>query len=297
MSSRLTRREMMAAGVAAWSMAGTAGMSNAAPQRNARVLFFTKSSGYEHAQIRRGKDGSLGPAERILIELGKKHGFDVHATKDGRVFDGDLDQYDTFVFYTTGDLTQSGTDKQPPMTARGKKAFLEAIRAGKGFVGTHSASDTFHSSGPRNQNQTQRDPYIEMLGGEFVTHGRQQQATMRVVDGAFPGMERAGRSFTMREEWYALKNFAPDLHVLLVQETSTMQGKMYERPPYPATWARRHGKGRVFYTSMGHRADVWTNPLFQSIFVGGIRWACGLVEADVPPNLKRVCPHAEQLGS
>src|SRR4029434_5543325 len=94
------------------------------------------------------------------------------------------------------------------------------------------------------------------------------------------------------EEWYSLKDFPDDLHVLLVQETASMEGAMYQRPAYPATWVRPHGKGRVFYTSMGHREDVWTNPNFQQILVGGIRWALGDAKADITPNIKTVTPGA-----
>jgi hypothetical protein len=56
-----------------------------------------------------------------------------------------------------------------------------------------------------------------------------------------------------------------------------------------------HGKGRVFYTSMGHREDVWTNPIFQSILLGGVSWAMGNVEADVTPNLELVTPEHSKL--
>ena len=73
----------------------------------------------------------------------------------------------------------------------------------------------------------------------------------------------------------------PNLHVLLVQDTSTMNkawrrpGTAYDRPNYPSTWAHMYGKGRVFYTSMGHRDDVWANPVFQQVLIGGINWALG----------------------
>ena len=67
---------------------------------------------------------------------------------------------------------------------------------------------------------------------------------------------------------------------------------MYQRPPYPNTWARMEGKGRVWYTALGHREDVWTNPVFQQILVGGVKWALGEVSADVTPNLKTVAPGA-----
>ena len=71
-----------------------------------------------------------------------------------------------------------------------------------------------------------------------------------------------------------------------VIDAPAMKGLEYQRPPYPTTWARREGKGRVWFTAMGHREDVWTNPVFQQILVGGIRWALGDVNADISPNIK-----------
>jgi type 1 glutamine amidotransferase len=69
----------------------------------------------------------------------------------------------------------------------------------------------------------------------------------------------------------------------------------YDRPNYPATWAHHYGQGRVFYTSMGHRDDIWKSPVFQQILLGGINWAVGNVNADVTPNLKQAAPEADQL--
>jgi uncharacterized protein len=97
------------------------------------------------------------------------------------------------------------------------------------------------------------------------------------------------------DEWYSLTDFSKDLHVLLVQETEGMIGVPYKRPPYPATWARKDGAGRVFYTSMGHREDTWTNPKFQQILLGALAWATGNVEADVTPNIESVTPDAWKL--
>ncbi len=296
--SAVDRRQALQSLLAGAAVAVQAGSAIAERKAEKRILFFTKSSGFEHPVVRR-RGSELGFAEKVLIELGKKHGFHVEATKDGRVFDGDLDQYDAFAFYTTGNLTQAGTDKQPPMSPKGKEAFLQAIQKGKGFIGFHCASDTFHSPGERAQNQPleKRDPYIAMLGGEFIRHGRQQKATMRVVDPQFPGAAKAGSQFEMFEEWYALKNFAPDMHVILVEETDGMVGADYQRPPYPSTWARLHGKGRVFYTAMGHREDVWTNEIFQSIVAGALRWITGQVDADVSANLEKAAPQASVLRS
>ncbi len=187
------------------------------------------------------------------------------------------------------------------MGAEGKAAFLQAIKDGKGFMAFHSATDTFHSKSKvgkdllRNVNEKGEDdfdPYIQMIGGEFIIHGSQQKSTLHLIDPTFPGA--AGlKDDSIQEEWYSLKNFAPDLHVILAQGTDGMTGVMYERKPYPETWARMHGKGRVFYTSLGHREDVWDRPEFQALAVGAMNWVTGRVEADVKPNMKEVTPEAD----
>ena len=59
---------------------------------------------------------------------------------------------------------------------------------------------------------------------------------MTVADKDFPGMKAAGDGFEMLEEWYTLKNYAKNLHVLLIQEPG-LKGNMYDRPAFPATWA------------------------------------------------------------
>lgn len=260
-----------------------------------RILFFTKSSGFEHSAIKK-KGDEPSHAEKILGELAKKNNWEITHTKDGGIFTREnIAKFDAFFFYTTGVLTTPGTDKFPPMSEEGKAAFLEAIKNGKGFIGTHSAGDTFHPTEPREDRfkafGEKNDPYLLMLGGEFIRHGKQQKVKMICADPKFPG---AGESFEMMEEWYSFKDYQNDLHVILVQETEGMAktgaDSVYNRPPYPATWARMHGKGRVFYTSMGHREDVWNNPVFQSLLSGGIRWALREVEADVAPNVEKVAP-------
>jgi type 1 glutamine amidotransferase len=280
-----------------------------APKR--RLLMFTRSQTYEHDVVKRPnrlddkflkdfgltKDGKLSLAESIVTELGEKHGFEVTATKDGRVFvNEDLDKFDAFLFETTGDLTKEGGDKEPPMPPEGKQALLKAIANGKGYIGCHCASDTFHSPGGKDQNQPPEkiDPYIAMVGGEFIVHGHQQKAWMRVVDPSFPGAKNL-HDFELMEEWYALKNFAPDLHVILVQDTQGMVDAMYQRPNFPATWARKHHKGRVFYTSMGHRHDVWKSSIFQDLLLGALSWVSGNVETDITPNLEKATPQASEL--
>ncbi len=293
----MRRREfLLSAGATALGLSTFAlRRARAARLKTPKILYFTRSRGFEHGPVQR-INGQLSHSEKVMKEVCEREGVEVVCTKDGRVFDEPLDQYDAIAFYTCGDLCHpESKDGAPPMSQDGKKRLLDAIAAGKGFVGFHSATDSFHSQGPRNEIQTEVDPYVAMIGGEFVKHGPQQVATMRVASPKFPGLEGVGDSFELNEEWYALKNFAKDLHVILVQETEGMKGDCYQRPPFPATWARMHGKGRVYYTSLGHREDIWTNPLCQQIVMGGFDWVMGNVEADITPNLDKVTPKANQL--
>ncbi len=257
-----------------------------------RVLYFTKSAGFEHSVVKRPSPGELSHSEKVLTELGKQHGFEVVCTKDGSVFTPEnLAKYDVIALYTSGNLFQAGTDKAPPMTPEGKAALVSAVRDGKGVVAFHAATDSF-----RNERESfiahgdKVDAYIALIGGEFIRHGPQQKAKAIVVDRAFPGNEKLGESYEVVEEWYTFKDFVPDMHVIQLLDTKGMKGIDYQRAPFPYTWARKEGKGRVFYTGHAHREDVWSGPLFQDILLGGLGWAAGNVDADVTPNLKEAAP-------
>lgn len=264
-----------------------------------KILFFTKSSGFEHEVIS-WKKGQPSIAEKSLLEIAGENGWEFTFSKDGSKFSKEyLNGFDAVMFYTTGDLCSEGTDHNPPMTMEGKQALFEYVRSGKGFIGTHSASDTFHTDnealkGPeRYVNHLEKaDPYVRFLGAEFIKHGAQQVAKNTVVDATFPGFESVGTEFAFQEEWYSLKDFTQDIHVLTVMDSPSMVGPEYARPAYPNTWARLEGSGRVWYTSMGHREDVWTNPIFRKILAGGLHWACGDAKGDTSPNLKSVAPEA-----
>src|SRR5437763_10216971 len=86
------------------------------------ILVFTKSSGWEHDVVKR-VNGKPSIVEQAVTSLGRKHGFGVTTTKDGRVFDSkDFHKHAAVFFFTTGDLTTAGTDNNPPMSALGKQA-------------------------------------------------------------------------------------------------------------------------------------------------------------------------------
>ena len=298
-SEGFTRRETLRALAGAAAALAAAGFPLGRPSaarandKPRRVLFFTKSGQFEHTCIRRPdnhSDDKLSHAEQVLVDLGRQHGFEVVPSKDGRVFTPErLEGFDAVAFYTQGDITAPGVDGTPPVSEAGKAALLAFIERGKGFVGFHCASGTFPSA-----DGAPADDYTKMLGAEATWHGAQQRVRLRAVGGFAPIEGLA--DFELHEEWYVFKHVAPDLRVILVQETADMIEDAYRsRRPYPQTWARRHGEGRVFYTSLGHREDVWTNPLFQKIALGGMSWALGDADADVKPNLKQACPDAENV--
>lgn len=254
------------------------------------VLFLTKSSTFEHPSIKR-RNGELGHAEKVLTELGRKNGFQVRATKDaGEVNAENLSNYDVVVFYTTGDLTVSGSgsgifggDGNPPMGADGVAALQDWVRNGGGFVGYHCASDTFHSEGDS------VSPYIDMLGGEFVSHGKQFVGTVKVVDTSHPAMARFPDGWTHLEEWYTFRNYGTDhIRVLALLDTASERANqaMYDRDPYPIIWCRTFGEGRVFYNAIGHREDIWDQADFQNSVVDALRWASGEGEPAADPNFE-----------
>jgi type 1 glutamine amidotransferase len=298
MNEFTSRREFLRA--ATLTGAGLALSNRLLGASNKSVLVFTKSSGWEHDVVKR-VGGQPSIVDEAVNALGAKHGFKVEVSKDGRIFDDKkLHSFAAVVFFTTGDLTTLGTDGKPPMSAKGKQTLLEAIQGGLGFVGIHAASDTFHTppDTPDLSNRyiahgEQQDPYLKMLGAEFIVHGREprlQDANVIVNDPTFPGLDGVKSPLSFNEEWYSLKDFTPDLHVILTVDTQGMKGECYQRAPYPVTWGRMQGKGRVFYTAMGDRPENWKNQFFLNVLGGGIRWAIGDASAQVEVNLKQAAP-------
>ncbi len=248
-----------------------------------RILFFTKSAGFQHPVITR-HGNELSFAEELMRHLGAAHGYEITCSKDGRLFDPQrIGRWDAFIFYTSGDLTTRGTDGYPPMSVAGKRAFLDAIAGGKGFAGIHCATDTFHSK-PGHESA-----YIQMLGGEFIGHGNQQIATELIIDRHFPGAGAYGeKTFQLFEEWYALDNLNKDMHAIFALRTQGLIGPQYRRPNFPNTWIRRHHAGRVFYTAMGHKHSTWRSQNFQQLLLGGLAFVTGRMDFTVRTNVALV---------
>ena len=178
-----------------------------------------------------------------------------------------LKNYDAIIFAnTTGDLPLP--DNQ---------AFVDWVKAGHGFVAMHSGSDTFHGF----------KPYIDMLGGEFQTHGAQEIVNCLNVDPQHPATKHLGASFDIggkKEEIYIFKNYLQKS----VRELLVLDKHPNTKEPghYPISWCRDFGTGKVFYTSLGHNEYVWEMPEYQTHILGGIKWALGLEKSDATPQAK-----------
>jgi len=269
-----------------------------APQLQAKapkhVLVVTTTTGFRHS--------SIPTAEKVLGELAQSSGqFTVdyarvdNLAEEYRGADGKPDKakyepaiaavlaekmsaaaltnYDAVIFAnTTGDLPLP--DKQ---------AFLDLIKSGKGFVGIHSASDTFHNY----------SPFVEMIGGEFKQHGAQVSVDVINQDPTCAACQHLPNPWVVFDEIYQFKNFERSkVHGLL-----TLDKHPNDKTPgdYPVSWRKDYGQGRVFYTSLGHREDVWepnsaaqgggiknapeVAEAYRQHLLGGILWALGLETA------------------
>ena len=169
-------------------------------------------------------------AEKALVEMAQRIDCTVDCTKDGRVFERDLDAYAAVVSYTCGKpehlskpIEADGQDGNQPLSETGWKNLDAAVRAGKPFVAIHPGIWLLP----------------EAVGADCLGHGSQQVARINVVSPRFPGAEKLGESFTMLEEWFSLMRFAEDLHVVLVQDcakmdkTAAADRRCYDRPPFP----------------------------------------------------------------
>lgn len=198
-----------------------------------------------------------------------------------------LKNYDGVIFAsTTGDLPLP--DKQ---------GFIDWVAAGHGFVGIHAATDTFHGF----------PPFIAMIGGEFRTHGPQVTVDVLNRDPQHAAVKHLPASWTVFDEIYQLKNYEKskvrELLVLdrLMLTADDIKAKKATPGDYPVAWGKKFGSGKVFYTSLGHREDVWDPTVtekgqrandgsvakaFQQHVLGGILWSLGLAAGDATPQAK-----------
>ncbi|MDD3588036.1 MAG: ThuA domain-containing protein, partial [Thermoguttaceae bacterium] len=248
-----------------------------------KVLLFTGSQTWIHSPTVSGPHGNCC-AELVLKSVCRDLGLELVWTDSGDVFNYPLDDYAAFVFYTCGELDKPGRNGMTPVTDAGLKAFFIAIREkGKGFFVIHSGSDTLHK----------HPEYIKMVGAEFVNHGMQQEAGVEIIGNALPQTEKIlGKKFRHFEEWYAFRNFNPDMRVLMMQDTSDMltegRNAYYKQPSYPCTWIRGEGKGIVAFTSLGHSCEFWRSKEYRSLLTELLSIVTRLQAVDMTPNYNSV---------
>jgi type 1 glutamine amidotransferase len=168
-------------------------------------------------------------------------------------------------------------------------AFLAWLRDGHAFIGMHSATDTFRGHDPLH-------PYTKMINGEFRHHGAQVEVECLNADPAHPAGAHLGGSWTVYDEIYLLNGYERSAVHSLLELDKHPNSK--DPGHYPIAYCREFGNGRVFYTSLGHREDMWDpewNPdqrrnspevarAYQEHILGGIRWALELAKGDGRPQ-------------
>ena len=253
-----------------------------------KILYLTKSVDFEHSPVRE-ENGAPSLSAKILSKLADQLGAEITCTKDASVINKEnLANYDLVMFYTQGDLTQAGgLDNSPGMPATGVQDLVDWIKAGGGFIGFHSATDTFDTDDP------EPAPYIQMIGAEFRGHGGQFAGEVTVVDPDHPTMANFPKNWTLNEEWYLFRKFnAANIRVLALMDPGAERAKQeaYNIPAYPVVWVRQLGDGRIYSTALGHREDVWANPKFQKVTLDAMEWALGKGPADAQSNFVEVVP-------
>jgi cytochrome c len=243
-------------------MPATAGRS-AAPAPGAelpRILLFSKTTGFRH--------DSIPDAIAALEGLGAQHSFAVDATEDAATFtDEQLARYRAVVFLmTTGDVLDQAQ----------QAAFERYIRAGNGYAGVHSASDTEYDW----------PWYGGLVGAYFSSHPAIQQASITIEDNTHPSTAGLPNPWTRTDEWYSFRaNPRTRVHVLATLDETTYQGGTMGAD-HPFAWYHDYDGGRAWYTAGGHTSASYAEPQFLQHLLGGLRYAAQLQVYWLPAVLR-----------
>lgn len=248
-----------------------AGAADAAREKaKKRLLVVTHTEGFRH--------GVIPKSEQVLQDLSGRSGFftvDFCRTKEDvkkMLTLAGLRDYDgVFFANTTGNL---GIPNLP--------AFLAWIKTGRAFLGAHAATDTYRSAAPGGSMD-----YIEMIGGEFKTHGKQCEIVANVDDPSHPSVKHLAPAYTVFDEIYEhIHNDRTKVHALLSIDKHPDDGHPEANQPADMliAWCKDYGKGKVFYTALGHRDEVWEGEPFQKHIIGALKWAFGLEKGRSEPQ-------------
>ncbi|MBC2865373.1 ThuA domain-containing protein [Streptomyces mexicanus] len=262
--SRRRIAALLSAAAVALPLAAAGATTAHAAEPAFRVLVFSKTTGFRHDSI---PDGVAA-----IQKLGQEHGFAVDATEDATRFnDADLAKYRTVVFVsTTGDPLDQQSEKD---------AFQRYIEHGGGYVGIHAAADSGYTWAW----------YGGLVGAYFNDHPSIQQATVNVVGQGTAATRGLPNRWIRTDEWYNYRsNPRSDVRVLATLDERTYNpvgyngGSMGE--DHPIAWCHPYDGGRSFYTGMGHTKESYSDPLFLSHILGGIRMTAGAATFNCDPD-------------
>jgi type 1 glutamine amidotransferase len=240
-----------AAGAATGGAAAQAGVGGDGP-REVSLLVFSRTVEYRHDSIPAGV--------QALTKLASDRGWQLAATEDASKFsDAGLASYNAVIFLsTTGDVLDDAE----------QAAFERFIRAGKGFIGIHSATDTEYDWAW----------YGGLVGAYFREHPAVQAANVVVEDSQNPATAALPNPWPRSDEWYAFKsNPRPNVHVLLsLDEHSYTPGSANMNGDHPVAWCHEYDGGRAFYTALGHTSESFSDPLFMGQLAGAVAWVLSL---------------------
>ncbi len=236
------------------------------------VLVIGQTKGFEH--------DSVSSAMAAVFNMGEESGlWDTEMRTDTELLtkkdlgrnSKTLNYFDLIVFAsTTGELDMDASQKQDMLS------FIHDD--GKGFVGIHAAMDTNY----------QWPEYGEMIGGWFDQHPWMTfMAPIRNEDPDFPATRHFPKEFVKYDEIYQPKEWSRDkVHVLLSLDPSKLN---YDNNPrvhrtdhdFAVAWDKMYGKGRVFYSTLGHTEEAWHDPDIRKMYFEAIKWTLGLTEGSV----------------
>lgn len=255
----------------------------AKPKKERKVLLFSKTNGFRH--------GSIPVGVKALTMLGEKTGaYTAVHSEDESVFEADsLAKFDAVIMVnTTGEilrprgLSKDPEDRQKQLDREEKlKAnLIEFVRRGKGLAGTHSATDTYK----------RWKEYNDMMGGAFAGHPWHQKVPITNLAPDHPvNKVFAGSNFEATDEIYQFRDGTAEKNgrkYLLSLDPNWDGIKRGRRKDsfFPISWVGIYGGGRTFYCSLGHRNEIYYNPVVLQHYLAGFQYALGDLDADAKPT-------------
>lgn len=230
-----------------------------------RVLYLTTTAGFRHTD-------SIDASVPVMESIAKESGLEIVHTEDLSLINSDtLKTFDAVYFLcTSGEL---------PLSDQQKTDLLDFVRGGKGFGGSHSATDTLYTW----------PEYGELIGGIFDGHPWVQEASIDVEDPQNPIVAHLSPSFRATEEFYQFRDFSRDrVRVLLTLDTRSINlaadGVHRTDGDFALAWIRKYGSGRVFYSAFGHFAESFQSPPLRKMLLQALLWLTGEVDADATPR-------------